>query len=201
MKNYIVYLAVLALLAAGCRKEQKVEKPEQKAPGGVESYSKPTPSATAPQPQTPASAASTNVGSQMPAYEAKTLDGGTFDLASERGSVIFLNLWATWCGPCKIEVPELQRLHNQYGARGFKVVGVSLDDNPEVVQEFIKQYQITYPVVFDPDQKAANVFQTSMIPTSLVINRKGKIVWRRQMAIDPHDAELVKVIESALSSS
>lgn len=207
MKNWIVFIAALALVAAGCRKEEKKvekngEKPQQQTASGtgVESFQSSTSTATAaPEPQTPATAESTDVGSQMPAYEAKTLDGAQFDLAKERGNVVFLNLWATWCGPCRYEIPELDRLNKQYGPRGFKVVGVSLDEGgPEGVQEFIKQNQMSYPVVLDPDQKLANLFQTSVIPTSAVIDRKGKIVWKKFGAIDPHDEELVKAIESAL---
>jgi len=200
MKNCIVYLAALALVAAGCRKESRVEKPpQQQTATSATATTATTQTASAPQPQTPASAQSTNVGSEMPAYQAKALDGGSFDLAHERGNVVFLNLWATWCGPCRFEIPELERLQKEYGSRGFKVVGVSLDESgPEGVQEFVKQNNMTYPVVLDPDQKLANLFQTSVIPTSVVIDRKGRIVWKKYSAIDPHDAELIKAIEDAL---
>ena len=96
----------------------------------------------------------------MPAYTAKTLGGAPYDLASEKGSVVLVNVWATWCGPCRFEIPELQKMHDEFGKRGFKVVGVSLDEGgPEGVQEFIKQNQMSYPVVLDPDQKLANLFQ------------------------------------------
>lgn len=198
MKNWIACAAALALFAAGCKKEQKVEtSTTATASRGAATATQST--TTTPPPQTPSTSTSTEVGSEMPAYSAAALDGGTYDLAKDRGNVVFLNLWATWCGPCRIEIPELERLHKEYGPRGFKVVGVSLDEGgPEAVQEFVKQNEMTYPVLLDPDQKLANLFQTSVIPTSAVIDRKGKIVWKKYGAIDPHDAELVKAIEGSL---
>src|SRR5437870_3915146 len=69
----------------------------------------------------------TSVGSTMPSYHAQSLDGTEFDLSSEKGNVILLNLWATWCKPCRFEIPELEKMHNDYAARGLKVIGVSLD--------------------------------------------------------------------------
>src|SRR5436309_13894574 len=79
-------------------------------------------------PATPATDTDSAVGKPMPAYKAELLDGKSFDVAAERGNVDFLNLWATWCGACRGEIPELQKLHTAYAGQGFKVVGVSLDD-------------------------------------------------------------------------
>ena len=90
-------------------------------------------------------------GSPIGDYKAKWLDGSTFDLAKERGNVVFLNVWATWCGPCRYEIPELDKLHAKYASRGFKVVGVSVDEGgiPEV-KPFVEEQKIGYPIVIDP---------------------------------------------------
>src|SRR5688572_24113930 len=71
----------------------------------------------------------TEVGSPMPEYSAVYLDGSKFDLAAKRDKVILLNVWATWCGPCVYEIPELQKLHEHYVSRGFEVIGVSVDES------------------------------------------------------------------------
>jgi len=144
--------------------------------------------------------ASTDVGATMPPYQATTLDGAPFDLAGERGKVVFLNLWATWCGPCRREIPELETMHAKYAARGFEVVGISLDESgADVVRPFVKEQEIKYPIVLDPANKAASLLQTTMLPTSIVIDRNGKIVWRHIGALIGPDATLGAAIEKALS--
>jgi thiol-disulfide isomerase/thioredoxin len=138
-------------------------------------------------------------GAMMPEYSATNLDGSKFELATRRDKVVLLNLWATWCGPCRYEIPELQRMHNQYGGRGFEVVGVSVDESGvESVREFVGENKMTYPVVLDPEGKLANVLEASVLPTSVLIGRDGKIVWKKVGAILEGDEELKSAIEKAL---
>lgn len=154
---------------------------------------------TGPAPATPATDTDSAVGQAMPPYKAELLDGKPFDIAAERGNVVFLNLWATWCGPCRYEIPELQKLHLQYASQGFKVVGVSLDEGgKDAVQQFVSEHSMGYPVALDPDGKLANVFQTTVIPTSVLIDRNGKIVWKKYGAITVDD-ELRQALEKALA--
>jgi len=143
---------------------------------------------------------STDVGAAMPAYQAAMLDGKPFDLAAERPrKVVFLNVWATWCGPCRFEIPELEKMHAKYAARGFEVVGVSVEENgAEAVKPFVSEQAIGYPIVLDPPGKIANVLQTTVLPTSVLIDRNGKIVWRRTGALMGPDATLDAAIEKAL---
>ena len=148
-----------------------------------------------------AAAPSTDVGATMPPYQATLLDGKPFDLAAERGrNVVFLNLWATWCGPCRFEIPELEKMHAKYAARGFEVVGVSVDEGgAEAVKPFAKEQTIGYPIALDPSGKIANILQTTVLPTSVLIDRNGKIVWRRIGALMGPDATLDAAIEKALA--
>jgi peroxiredoxin len=149
------------------------------------------------QPEPPS--ASANVGDLMPAYTAKTLDGTPFDLASQKGSVVLVNVWATWCGPCRFEIPELQKMYDQYGQRGFKVVGVSVDEgDAKDVKQFVDEQKMTYPVVLDPDGHIANVLQTTVLPTSVLIDRHGRIVWREVGAIPAGEPTLKKALDAAL---
>jgi cytochrome c biogenesis protein CcmG/thiol:disulfide interchange protein DsbE len=138
-------------------------------------------------------------GATMPDYSAMNLDGTTFELASRRDKVVLLNLWATWCGPCRYEIPELQRIHDTYLSRGFEVVGVSVDESGvESVKQFVAENTMKYPVVLDPQGKLATVLQTSVLPTSILIGRDGKIVWKKYGAILENDEELKTAIEKAL---
>jgi thiol-disulfide isomerase/thioredoxin len=145
-------------------------------------------------------ASGTDVGSILPEYSALTLEGGKWELASKRDKVLLLNVWATWCGPCRFEIPELQAIHEKYAAQGFEVVGVSVDESgPEAVKAFVsEQEKMTYPVVLDAEGKLANMLQTSVLPTSIIVDREGKIVWKKYGAILPNDEELTKAIEKAV---
>jgi thiol-disulfide isomerase/thioredoxin len=177
----------LALTACGGKKEEIA--PETSAQG--------TPASTM-----AADPDEIDVGSTMPAYSNPTLEGATFDLAQEKGNVVFLNLWATWCGPCRFEIPELQQIHNRYLPRGFKVVGVSVDESgADAVREFAKEYKMTYPVVLDPNGKLAVILRTSILPTSVIVDRNGKIVWKKYGPILPNDRSLESAVEAALGKT
>jgi thiol-disulfide isomerase/thioredoxin len=142
------------------------------------------------------------VGSAMPEYSGKGLDGSTFSIKNELGRVVLLNMWATWCGPCRAEIPVLQALQGKYGAKGFKVIGVSLDDSSaqSTVRDFVRDRHIAYPVVLDPDGNLANMFQATVIPTSVLVDRQGKILWRQVGALPENDSRLIAAIERALGS-
>jgi len=196
MRKTLLAATVIAIIIGGCKKHETAQ-PEQKSKGAPHAFSRGE--STAPPPATPATDTDSAVGSTMPAYKAELLDGQPFDIAAERGNVVFLNLWATWCMPCRAEIPELEKLHTEYAAQGFKVVGVSLDESgKESVQKFVTDNSMTYPIALDPEGKLANVFQTTVIPTSVLIDRTGKIVWKRYGLISV-DEELMSVLKTALA--
>ncbi|HEX9457716.1 MAG TPA: TlpA disulfide reductase family protein, partial [Thermoanaerobaculia bacterium] len=139
------------------------------------------------------------VGNIMPTYTAQWLDGKPFDLAAERGHVVFLNLWATWCGPCRSEMPYLQSMQDQYAARGLKVIGVSVDEGGTAdVNAFLAAQKIRYPSAIDPEGRIANILQTTVLPTSVLIDRTGHIVWKDAGMLTGPEASLTKALEQAL---
>ena len=153
--------------------------------------------------ETTASASTTtaDVGQTMPAYTTDLIDGKKFDIAAERGNVVFINLWATWCAPCRAEIPELQALHQKYASRGFKVVGISLDDTGVGgVKQFVSQHSMTYPIAYDPEGKIATIFQSSVLPTSVIVDRSGQIVWKNFGAVSTDDAALNAALTKALDA-
>lgn len=158
--------------------------------------------APTPAPTTSSAATTTaDVGQSMPAYTTDLLDGKKFDIAAERGNVVFLNLWATWCGPCRFEIPELQSLHQKYAGRGFKVVGISLDDTGVGgVKQFVSQHSMTYPVAYDPDGKIAAIFESSVLPTSVIVDRSGQIVWKKFGVVSMDDPTLKDALTKALDA-
>jgi cytochrome c biogenesis protein CcmG, thiol:disulfide interchange protein DsbE len=179
-------VAVLLFVAlAACNRERPVSatpKPKPKA-------------AAAAEPQAEA-------GDVMPAYSAKLLDGKSFDVATQKGNVVLLNVWATWCGPCRFETPELQALHEKYDARGLKVVGVSVDEGGDAeVKKFVAENKVTYPIAIDAEGRVASVLRTTVLPTTVLIGRNGRIVWRKIGPVMPNEtAALDKLIEQTLTS-
>ena len=189
MKKLGVLLALTLVLAVSCNKK------EAKAPG-TSGYDDGKPAARG---TAAATATGTEVGDTLPEYSALWLDGSKFELAKHQENVVLLNLWATWCGPCRFEIPELQTLHDRYKARKFEVIGVSLDESgAESVKQFVTDQKMTYPIALDAEGKLANILQTSVLPTTVLLDRNGKIVWKRLGMIEKDDQELVKAIEAAL---
>jgi cytochrome c-type biogenesis protein len=135
-----------------------------------------------------------------PAYQARTLDGDSVTLAELRGEVVLLNVWATWCVPCRQEIPELQALYEEHADRGLRVVGVTVDSRSaeEQVQRFIQDFGMTYEVWVDPDQTAVSTFEAIGVPLTVLVDRDGRIVWRHLGAFQRGDPELVRAVETAL---
>jgi len=192
MSRFIKVIATALLLSFACAKSE-----QPSAANAVHTYGrKKAPKPKAPEPGEVA------VGAIMPPYTAEGLDGKTFDLGAEKGNVVLLNLWATWCQPCRFEIPELEKMQKEFGPRGLKIVGVSLDDSgADSVKAFVKEKKLTYPIVMDPEGRMANVLQTSIIPTTVLIDRTGKVVWKQYGAVSSEDASLVKALKAALASS
>ncbi len=140
-------------------------------------------------------------GPPAPAFAGRTLDGQPFDLVGLRGHVVLLNVWATWCEPCRKEMPELQALHAQHRDRDFTVIGVSVDAArlaPEV-RDMVEKFGLTYPNVHDGRNTIGPGFKVVGYPTSFLIDRTGALVWRRDGIIEPGDPDLAKALADALA--
>ena len=110
-----------------------------------------------------------------PDFVAVDLNGRKLALSDYKGKVVLLDFWATWCGPCKEEVPTLVALERKYGKRGFQVIGISLDDNARPVRKFYARFNMNYPVVMG-DAKLAESFGGILgLPVAFLIGRDGRI--------------------------
>lgn len=176
LSRIVVASLVTFVVAAGCAKKDKSEVPA--GDGRVE------------------------IGALAPAYRAVTLDGDSVSLQSQGGKVTLLNVWATWCSPCRAEIPELQAIHQRYRLRGLQLVGVSIDadGNDAVIREFVKEFNMQFPVWRDPEERVLTTFVTVGVPTTVLIDRKGIIRWRQTGPVAPGDAALTSAIEAALRS-
>ena len=147
-------------------------------------------------------AATPTIGERAPPYRAVTLTGDSVSLADLRGKVVFLNIWATWCHPCRDEIPVLQRLYEAQSARGLEVVGVSVDARGEEdkVRSFLAEFGMTYAVWHDPDERVSATFLAIGVPASYLIARDGTLLWRHMGPVREGDAGLARALESALST-
>jgi peroxiredoxin len=115
--------------------------------------------------------------SKAPNFSLKTADGKTIELKKLQGKVVVVNFWATWCGPCKAEIPGFLEVYQQNKSKGLEIVGISLDQSGwDVVKPFVEKAKITYPVVVG-DAKLADAYGgINAIPTTFVVDKKGNIV-------------------------
>lgn len=112
-----------------------------------------------------------------PPFSLPSLDGGKVNLKDFRGRYVLLNFWATWCGPCKVEMPSLESLHRKYQGRRLEVVGVSNDMFGErVVKPYVEAQGLTFPVLLDPSLDVSNSFRVMSLPTTYLIDPEGNII-------------------------
>ncbi|MGD9563120.1 MAG: TlpA family protein disulfide reductase [Pyrinomonadaceae bacterium] len=113
---------------------------------------------------------------QVPDIKMATIDGKVWTFSNLRGKVVILNFWATWCAPCRTEVPYLVALGNRHKKEGLEIAGISLDEDVSLVPKFIAEYKVNYPVLIpDPASPWRKLDNT---PTTLLIDRQGKLIQR-----------------------
>ncbi len=112
---------------------------------------------------------------EHPEFTLKDLSGKTWTFAELRGKVVLVNFWATWCPPCRKELPDLETLYGRFGSKGLVVLGIS-DEEAAKVEPFIREHKVSFPVLLDPGRKVNEIFVVEGIPKSFVYDREGKLV-------------------------
>jgi len=113
-----------------------------------------------------------------PDFDLETLDGSRLQMASLRGRVVLLNFWASWCAPCREEMPDLETAYQRYRDNGFIVVGVNVAESARQARDFATEFDVTFPIVLDGDAATANQLGISGLPVSLLVDGSGEIVYR-----------------------
>jgi cytochrome c biogenesis protein CcmG/thiol:disulfide interchange protein DsbE len=142
-------------------------------------------------------------GKAAPDFALQTLDGQTLKLSDLRGKAVVLNFWATWCTPCKAEMPWFVDFQKQYGGQGLQIVGVAMDDSAkEDIDKFAKQMGVNYPVVLGKESLADQYGGVEFLPTTFYIDRSGNIQDRVFGIVDRQEAEasVKKALASAASA-
>lgn len=115
------------------------------------------------------------VGKPAPDFTLRSSSGKNLKLGEYRGQVVMLNFWATWCGPCRQELPLLNRLHEQYRRAGFTLLGVNVDDSPKAAEAMARQLGVGFPVLFDTEKRVSERYDVDSMPATLLIDRDGKL--------------------------
>jgi len=122
-------------------------------------------------PKSPPSAS----GNLAPDFSVTDIDGKKLSLSDYRGKVVLLDFWATWCSPCREEIPHFVEMQNKYGPQGFQVIGISMDDDAKPVREFYQKYNLNYPVAIGDDKLADRFGGVLGLPVNFIIDRQGRI--------------------------
>ena len=114
---------------------------------------------------------------RMPApdFTLRRLDGPNLRLAEQRGQVVLVNFWATWCGPCRQELPQLDRLYEKYRSAGFVLLGVNVDDDAARAAGIARQLGLRFPVLFDADKSVSRLYELQSMPATVLIDRDGRV--------------------------
>ena len=110
-----------------------------------------------------------------PDFTLRTMGGPNLRLAEQRGQVVLVNFWATWCGPCRQEMPHLNRLYEKYKASGFVLLGVNVDDDVRNAAEVAGKLRVTFPVLLDTEKKVSRLYDRNSMPSTVVIDREGRV--------------------------
>jgi peroxiredoxin len=130
------------------------------------------------------------VGDRAPDFSVPALPSGSLDLGNYRGQIVVLNLWATWCPPCVEETPSLERFAEKMRDRGVIVLSVSVDEDQKVLQDFIQENHISYPVGRDPDRSLAARYGTFQFPETYILDRRGLVAEKVVGAADWDDPRI-----------
>jgi peroxiredoxin len=124
---------------------------------------------------TPAAAAAPATNAFAPDFTLRGADGRNVRLDELRGQVVLVNFWATWCGPCREEMPRLDTLYQKYRKSGFVLLGVNVDDDPRTALATATKLNVSFPVLLDTDKKVSKLYDLNTMPSTIVIDRDGKV--------------------------
>ena len=120
-------------------------------------------------------AASDLTGQTAPDFVLKSSSGENLRLSEYRGDVVMINFWATWCGPCRQEMPLLDDLYARYGRVGFNLLGVNIDDDARRAMQMIDELGVNFPVLFDDTKEVSKLYQVEAMPVTVLVDRSGTV--------------------------
>jgi len=143
------------------------------------------------------------LGSKAPEFKAFTIDSVPREksLSDYRGQVLMINVWATWCLPCRVEMPSIEALNKEYAPKGLKIIAVSIDDpgTEPAIRAFIKQYGLTFEVLHDPQGKISDLYDVTGYPETFIVGKDGVIRKKLMSATDWNSPDARALVDRLLS--
>ena len=110
-----------------------------------------------------------------PDFSLEARGGKTVNLSQFKGQVVMINFWATWCGPCRQEMPLLESIYKKYNKAGFTLLGVNVEPDSKPAEDWLKQTPVSFPVLFDKQSKVSKLYEVSGMPSTVIVDRKGNV--------------------------
>lgn len=119
--------------------------------------------------------AATELSGTAPDFTLPSNQGQNMRLEELRGSVVLINFWASWCGPCRQEMPALEALYQRYNKAGFTILGVSVDDDSAEANKLLKEIPVSFPVLYDTESKVSELYSVQAMPSTIIVDRNGEM--------------------------
>ncbi len=133
-----------------------------------------------------------------PDFTLKSLNGSNLRLKEQRGQVVLINFWASWCGPCRQEMPLLEKIHQRYRDAGFAVWGVNVEGEVAPAADVAKQTKVTFPVLIDEGQKVSELYDLEAMPSTVVVDRDGTVRYIHRGYKPGDEAKYLEVIKKLI---
>jgi peroxiredoxin len=114
-------------------------------------------------------------GEQSPDFTLKSRDGGNIKLSEQRGNIVLVNFWASWCGPCREELPAFEKLYQEYQDLGVEILAVNVDSEAEKANVLLDDIEVSFPVLFDTSGEVSQLYDVSAMPTTVLVDRDGNV--------------------------
>jgi peroxiredoxin len=133
-----------------------------------------------------------------PDFALRSLEGPNMRLQEQRGRVVMVNFWATWCGPCRVEMPHLARLYEKYRGSGFQLLGVNIDEDPRQAATVAGKLGLHFPVLLDTEKRVSKLYDLSTMPSTVLIDRSGRVRYIHRGYRDGYEDTYEKQIRELL---
>jgi peroxiredoxin len=123
----------------------------------------------------PVAAGDISNGHPAPAFTLNARGGGTLSLSQLKGQVVLVNFWASWCGPCRQEMPLLEGIYKKYHKLGFTLIGVNVEPDAKAANAALEKTPVSFPILYDPESKVSQLYNVASMPSTVIIDRSGKV--------------------------
>ena len=133
-----------------------------------------------------------------PGFKLANRAGGELSLSGLRGQVVMINFWASWCGPCRQEFPALDQIYSKYKPMGFEMVGINVESEKADAERFLGKMPVSFPILFDPDNRVSGSYGVSAMPTTFLVDRQGRLRWQHRAYKPGDEAKYIEQIRAML---